>query len=229
MCLAAGYKPAYFWYPVAVWQKGGIMRTRVKICGITRIEDGLAAAAAGADAIGLVFHPPSPRAVDIEQARAIATAMPPFVSVTALFVDAGRERVREVLDAVPVDLLQFHGHEPAQDCEGFGRPWIKAVAMREGVDLAAVMNEYAAAAGILVDAWHPELPGGSGERFDWDLLPADPVRPLILAGGLNAGNVGEAVNRVRPWAVDVSSGVEREKGIKDPDAMTRFVRAVWAA
>ena len=202
------------------------MRTRVKICGITRIEDGLAAAAAGADAIGLVFYPPSPRAVTIEQAREIVMVMPPFVTVTALFVDAARDEIRQVLESVPVDLLQFHGNESPRDCEGFGRSYIKAVAMRDGIDLDVICRDYASASGILVDAWHPEVPGGSGESFDWDRLPPSLEKPLILAGGLTPANVADAVRRVQPWAVDVSTGVEQEKGIKDPERVRQFIKGV---
>ena len=202
------------------------MRTRVKICGITRSDDGLAAAAAGADAIGLVFYAPSPRAVSVEQAIDIVSVLPPFVTVTALFVDAGREDIRRVLDSVPVDLLQFHGNESPGDCEGFGRPYIKAMAMRDGVDLAAACHDFASASGILVDAWHPQVPGGTGESFDWERLPAALEKPLILAGGLTPDNVTAAVSKVRPWAVDVSSGVEREKGVKDPERIRQFIKGV---
>jgi phosphoribosylanthranilate isomerase len=203
-----------------------IVRTRVKICGITRSDDGLAAAAAGADAIGLVFYPPSPRAVSVEQALDIVSVLPPFVTVTALFVDAARDKIRQVLDSVPVDLLQFHGSELPADCEGFGRPYIKALAMRDGVDLVAACRDFDSASGILVDAWHPQVPGGSGASFDWDRLPASLEKPLILAGGLTPDNVSDAVGRVQPWAVDVSSGVERAKGVKDPERIRQFIKGV---
>ncbi len=201
------------------------MRTRVKICGITRPQDALAAAEAGADAIGLVFYARSPRAVEVEQAAALCAALPPFVTTVGLFVDPAAEQVREVLARVPLDLLQFHGRETADFCRGFGRPYLKALTMRPGADIAAEAAAYGDAAGILLDAWHPAVPGGSGETFDWDRIPPLP-RPLVLAGGLGPGNVAEAVRRVRPWAVDVSSGVEAEKGIKDAARIAAFIRGV---
>ncbi len=205
------------------------MRTRVKICGITRPEDAVAAARAGADAIGLVFYAPSPRAVSIEQARAVARVVPPFVSVVGLFVDASVETIREVLDQIPLDLLQFHGDECPADCGGYGRPYIKAVSMREGVDVAAYARSYPDAAGLLLDAYDPATPalrGGTGKTFDWSRVPADLPLPLILAGGLSADNVAEAVRRVRPYAVDVSGGVEASKGIKDAARIHAFMEQV---
>ena len=205
------------------------MRTRVKICGITRPQDGAAAARLGADAIGLVFHPASPRVVDPEQARAIVAALPPFVAVVALFVDAPEAHVRAVLDQVPVDLLQFHGAEPAEICAGFARPYIKAIAMAPGVDVKATMACYPGAAGFLLDAYHPGLAGGGGSRFDWERIPAGLDRPVILAGGLDPDNVSEAIRRVRPYGVDVSSGVEAAKGIKDPAALRTFIEGVYRA
>lgn len=202
------------------------MRVRVKICGITRPEDAVAAAAAGADAIGLVFHAPSPRAVTIARARAIIAALPPFVCRVGLFVDAGAETVREHLAALPLDLLQFHGDEAPEFCAALGHPYIKALRMHPDLDLAAAMRAWSDAAGILLDAWHPAVPGGSGARFDWTRIPAERPRPLILAGGLNAGNVEQAVRSTRPYAVDVSSGVERDKGIKDPAKIAAFIQGV---
>lgn len=207
----------------------GNVRTRVKICGITCPGDALMVAASGADAIGLVFYAPSPRAVDIPIAQEIVRALPPFVTVVALFVDAGTEEVRQVLDAVPVDLLQFHGQEPPQACGIYNRPYIKAVAMRDGVDLAEVARQYSDAAGLLVDTWHPAVAGGSGETFDWDKLPESLALPLILAGGLSADNVARAVQQVHPYAVDVSSGVEQAKGVKDGDRIAAFMRSVSGA
>lgn len=203
-----------------------IMRTRVKICGITRVEDALAAAEAGADAIGLVFYARSPRAVGIEQARAIVAALPPFVSVVGLFVDARPEAVRAVLDALPIDLLQFHGDECGADCGGFGRPYLKAIKMRADVDVAAYARAYPDAAGFLLDAHQEGVAGGTGQRFDWTQVPRDFDRPLILAGGLEPGNVAEAIRRVRPYGVDVSSGVERSKGIKDAAKISAFLKEV---
>lgn len=204
-------------------------RVRIKICGITTPEDAEAAVAAGADAIGLVFYAPSSRAVSLEQARIIARAVPPFVSLTGLFVDATEAVVRTVLNRVPLDCLQFHGDEPAAFCESFGRSWIKAVRVAGADSLArTVLAEYRLARGLLLDAFDPVLAGGSGRVFNWDLVPSLP-QPLILAGGLHADNVGEAVRRVRPWAVDVSSGVEASPGRKDAERLQKFVAAVRAA
>lgn len=202
------------------------MRTRVKFCGMTRPEDARAAARLGADAIGLVFYPRSPRAVDIDRARRVVAGLPPFLSVVGLFVDAAPEQVRAVLEAVPIDLLQFHGDECPADCGGFGRPYIKALRVREGTDVAAYARSYADAAGLLVDAWQPHVPGGTGTAFDWSLIPPDLACPLILAGGLTPDNVAAAVERVRPYAVDVSGGIEADKGIKDAAKMAAFIREV---
>ncbi|NIP71879.1 MAG: phosphoribosylanthranilate isomerase [Gammaproteobacteria bacterium] len=202
------------------------MRTRVKICGITRPEDGLAAARHGADAIGLMFYPPSPRAVDPDTARNIVQVLPPFVSVVAVFVDATPAQIQEVLGAVPVDLLQFHGSESPVQCAAPGRPYIKAVAMRAGLDLAEVADQYAGARGLLVDTHRPGVHGGTGEVFDWGRIPPGPAKPIVLAGGLDPDNVAEAVRQVRPYGVDVSSGVERDKGIKDEDRIAAFMRGV---
>lgn len=202
------------------------MRTRVKICGITRLEDALAAAAAGADAIGLVFVDASPRRVDPAQAQAVVAGLPPFIKVVGLFADAPAERVRAVLGAVALDLIQFHGRETAEFCRGFGRPYLKAVRMAGDVDLRVEAGRYADAAGLLVDSYHPQLAGGTGETFDWARVPRDLGRPLVLAGGLTPGNVAAAVAAVRPYAVDVSSGVERSKGIKDAARVAAFIRAV---
>ncbi len=206
-----------------------MIRTRIKICGITRPEDGVAAARLGVDAIGLVFYPQSPRAVTIARARAIVERLPPFVTVVGLFVNAEERAVRQVLESVPVDLLQFHGDEPPEACRIYGRPYIKALAMHEAMDVRREAERYADAAGLLLDAWHRELRGGSGERFDWSRFPRDLDKPLILAGGLTPENVREAVERVRPYALDVSSGVESAKGIKDPQRMAEFVREVTAS
>ena len=200
------------------------MRTRVKICGITRPEDGLVAARCGADAIGLVFYGPSPRAVDLDDARAIVAALPAFVTVTALFVDPAADEVRAVLDAVAVDLLQFHGDEPASFCRSFGRRYIKAVRMRDDIDLAVTAQAYDDSAGLLLDAFREDVAGGTGERFDWARTPKDLPLPVVLAGGLDPANITEAIRTVQPWAVDVSSGVERGKGIKDARKIEQFIR-----
>ena len=200
------------------------MAIAVKICGITRVEDGQAAARAGAHAIGLVFHRASPRYVTPDRAREIVRGLPPFVTAVGLFVDAPAEQVRDVLQEVPLQLLQFHGVEPPEYCAAFPVPYIKAVRVKKGVDLLQYPRHYASAKGLLLDAFADDAPGGTGKSFDWDLIPADLPLPIVLAGGLTPENVGAAVRRVRPWAVDVSSGVEREKGIKDSAAMAAFIR-----
>jgi phosphoribosylanthranilate isomerase len=214
------------------------MRTRVKICGITRVADALAAADAGADAIGLVFWPGTPRRVEIARAREIAEALPPFVTKVALFVDPSPTDVRAVLDAVPIDVLQFHGDEPRSLCGSFARPYLKAIQVRDGVDLLEYASRYGSASGLLFDTFRVgAMPGGTGHTFDWSRIsPA--VRaalrvPVILSGGLDPDNVGDAIRAVRPWAVDVSSGVEERgpdgaprKGIKDAARIAAFVNGV---
>ncbi len=202
------------------------MVTRVKICGITRIEDALAAARLGADAIGLVFYAGSPRAVTPAQARAIVDALPPFVVTVGLFVNADAAEVRAVLDAVPLNLLQFHGDETPDFCAGFGLPFLRAVRVRAGTDLLQYAQEFHAAKGLLLDAWVEGVRGGTGAVFDWALIPRDLPMPVVLSGGLNPDNVEQAVRRVRPWAVDVSSGVESAKGIKDARKMEAFMTGV---
>ncbi|MGP1675625.1 MAG: phosphoribosylanthranilate isomerase [Burkholderiales bacterium] len=202
------------------------MRTRVKICGITRVEDARAAAQLGADAIGLVFYAPSPRNVSLDQARAISAAVPPFVTVVGLFVDPTRNQVESVLRGCPINLLQFHGDEAPDFCASFGLPYIKAARVRADTDLVQYLSLYGAAQGWLLDAYHDQLYGGTGESFDWKLIPRDLARPVILSGGLTPGNVGAAVRQVRPWAVDVSSGVEAGKGVKDVAKIAAFVTGV---
>jgi phosphoribosylanthranilate isomerase len=199
------------------------MSPRVKICGITRIEDLRAACDAGADALGFVFYDKSPRHVSIETAAALVRAVPPFVQTVGLFVDAGPARIESVLAAVPLDLLQFHGDESPAACARYGRPWIKAIRVTPGMDLLECAVDFGAARGLLLDAFVPGVPGGTGERFDWSLIPAGLPLPVVLSGGLTPDNVAEAVRRVRPWAVDVSSGVEASKGIKDAHKLARFV------
>jgi len=200
--------------------------TRAKICGITRVEDGIAAARSGADAIGLVFVARSPRHVLPEQARAIAVALPPFVSTVALFVNPSVGEVEAVLKAVRPDLLQFHGEESPDFCRAFGVPYLKAFRVKPGVDLLQSAALYGDAQGWLLDAWSEAAHGGTGERFDWDLIPPDLPRPVVLAGGLSPANVAAAIRRVRPWAVDVSSGVEAGKGIKDAALIAAFMKEV---
>lgn len=199
------------------------MSPRVKICGITRLQDLHAACAAGADALGFVFYDKSPRHVPIETAAALVRALPPFVQSVGLFVDAAPDFIERVLQTVPLDLLQFHGDETPADCARYGRPWIKAVRVNRDTDLLKYAADFDAARGLLLDAFVPGVPGGTGERFDWSLIPPDLPKPLILSGGLNPDNVAEAVRRVHPWAVDVSSGVEASKGIKDAHQIARFI------
>ncbi|SFI72889.1 phosphoribosylanthranilate isomerase [Pseudomonas guineae] len=201
---------------------------RSKICGITRIEDALAAVEAGADAIGLVFYAKSPRAVTVQQARAIISALPPFVTTVGLFVDASRCELGEILDAVPLDLLQFHGDESPAACDDYHRPYIKALRVKPGDDIAAQVALYKNASGVLLDTYVPGIPGGTGEAFDWSLVPESLSKPVILAGGLTAENVAQAIARVRPYAVDVSGGVETAKGIKDAQKIRAFMQAVKA-
>ena len=202
------------------------MRTRVKICGITRIEDALAAVACGCDAIGLVFYDKSPRNVSLIQAATIVAALPAFVSAVGLFVDASAEVVRATLAKVRLDLLQFHGEESADYCRQFHVPYMKAIRVRPGTNLVQCANDYADAKALLVDAYSEGVAGGTGQVFDWNLIPANLTISVVLAGGLNAGNVGNAIRQVRPYAVDVSGGVEREKGIKDADKIAAFMRGV---
>ena len=198
---------------------------RIKICGITRVEDALVAAEAGADAIGLVFYAKSPRAVTVQQAQRIIAALPPFITTVGLFVNCSRGELNEILDAVPLDMLQFHGDEVAVDCDGYGRPYLKALRVRAGDDIQAQMDRYPSAAGILLDTYVTGVPGGTGESFDWSLVPACASKPIVLAGGLSVDNVGAAISQVRPYAVDVSGGVERSKGIKDPEKIRAFIAA----
>jgi phosphoribosylanthranilate isomerase len=202
------------------------VRTRVKICGITSVADGLAAARHGADAIGLIFYPPSPRLVTLDRAREIAGSMPPFVARVAVFVNPAASEVEAVMHACRPDLLQFHGEETADFCRGFGVPYLRALRVRRGVDLLESLSPYGDAAGWLLDAYRQALYGGTGEAFDWDLVPRGLARPLILSGGLDADNVGAAIRRVRPWAVDVSSGVEAAKGVKDERRIAAFMEKV---
>ncbi len=200
--------------------------TRVKICGITRPEDGLAAAQAGADAIGLVFYDRSPRNLAIAQAVSIVRALPPFVSTVALFVNPQAEWVAAVLQQVRPDVLQFHGEESAQFCRSFGVPYLKALRVRPQVDLIQSAALYPDAQGVLLDAWSDAAHGGTGAQFDWSLIPANVPQPLLLAGGLHPANVRQAIEQVRPWAVDVSSGVEISKGIKDAALIAAFMKEV---
>ena len=198
------------------------MRARIKICGITRKQDALAAVEAGADALGLVLYPPSPRHLQWADASEISAVIPPFVQRVGLFMDPEASWVRDALQALDLDLLQFHGDEPAGFCESWGRAYIKAVPMGGSADPEAYMRTHPKARGFLLDSHAPGQAGGSGKTFDWNRLPRDAGRPLILAGGLHPGNVGGAVRRFRPYGVDVSSGVESAPGIKDPARIQAF-------
>lgn len=209
------------------------MAVRVKICGITRLADLHAACAAGADALGFVFYEKSPRNVSVETAAALLRALPPFVQSVGLFVNAEPAFISAVLKAVPLDLLQFHGDEAPADCERHDRPYIKAVRVNRDTDLLKCAAEFDSARGLLLDAYVPGVAGGTGERFDWSLIPPDLPGSVILSGGLTPDNVAEAVRQVRPWAVDVSSGVEATmllngvavatKGIKDAQKLAQFI------
>jgi len=199
------------------------MTPRVKICGITRLEDLHLACHAGADALGFVFYAKSPRNVSIEAASRLVRALPPFVQSVGLFVDAAPGFIGQVLAAVPLDLLQFHGDESPVQCARYGRPYIKAVRVKADTDLLKCAADYGDARGLLLDAFVPGVPGGTGERFDWSLIPAGLPKPVVLSGGLDPDNVAAAVKTVRPWAVDVSSGVEATKGIKDALKVARFI------
>ncbi len=200
------------------------LRTRVKICGITRPGDALAAAQAGADAIGLVFYPPSPRYLSLERAREIRDALPPFVQTVALFVNADGAQVSQVIGRVHPAMLQFHGDEAPDFCAQFGLPFVKACRVKEGVSALEYLRPFSRAAAWLFDSHVPEY-GGVGESFDWSLVPAAD-KPVILSGGLSRDNVAEAIRRVRPWGVDVSSGVESAKGIKDAAKVAAFIAEV---
>jgi phosphoribosylanthranilate isomerase len=189
----------------------------------------LAAIRLGADAIGLVFYPPSPRVVTVEQAAEIARRLPPFVTVVALFVDAEPEAIQDVLNRVRIDLIQFHGDESPEQCTRYGRPWIKAVRVREDTDLQSLQQKYEGAAALLLDTYHAGKPGGTGTAFDWSIIPAELADSIVLAGGLTPDNVEQAVRQVRPYAVDVSGGVEQDKGIKDADKIAAFIRGVERA
>jgi phosphoribosylanthranilate isomerase len=200
--------------------------TRIKICGITREQDVSSVAEYGADALGLVFYEKSPRHVSVQQAAQLARSVPPFLTVVGLFVNPSVDYVREVLVKVPLDVLQFHGEEEPQFCRQFGKPYLKAIRVKPGLDLVECAARYAGAQGLLLDAFVEGTQGGTGESFDWALIPHDLPLPVILSGGLHAGNVAAAIRQVRPYAVDVSSGVESAKGIKDAAKIAAFVNEV---
>ncbi|WP_269619096.1 phosphoribosylanthranilate isomerase [Zhongshania sp. BJYM1] len=206
-----------------------MFRTRVKICGITRAEDALAAIDAGADALGFVFYPKSPRALKGEQAAKIISILPPFVSKVGLFVNAEEAEIREILASCSLDLLQFHGDESPEFCESFSMPYMKALRMSDDVDVRASTRTYASASALLLDSFKPGVPGGTGESFDWDRIPKDLDIPVVLAGGLNPENAMKAIAACQPFALDVSGGVEQSPGIKCVQRMTRFIDAVSKA
>ncbi|KAA8731645.1 phosphoribosylanthranilate isomerase [Acinetobacter qingfengensis] len=206
-------------------------RIRAKVCGITRSQDVIAAVQTGVDAIGLVFFPPSPRYVAIDQARQLIRHVPPYVQIVGLFVNADVDQIAEVLTQLPIDILQFHGDETPEDCQKiaqkFQRRWYKAIQVRAGLDVMAQIQHYqkAGASAILLDAWHPQLKGGTGQAFDWSQFPESDM-PLILAGGLTPENIEYAISITKPYAVDVSGGVESAKGIKDQQLIQHFMQGV---
>ncbi|MFA6180366.1 MAG: phosphoribosylanthranilate isomerase [Candidatus Methylopumilus sp.] len=202
------------------------MRTRVKICGITRVEDALAAVEHGADAIGLVFYDKSPRNVNPQQAAEIVAALPVFITTVALFVDAEPEFVSSILSAVRLDLLQFHGDETPAQCRQYAMPYMKAIRVKTDTNLLQYALDYSDAKALLLDTYTEGVAGGTGQVFDWKLIPKNMSHPIVLAGGLNADNVGSAIQQVRPFAVDVSGGVELTKGIKDAAKIAAFMRGV---
>ena len=207
------------------------MRTRAKICGITRVEDVQAVADAGCDAIGFVFYPPSPRSVTQAQAEALVKAVPAYIQVVGLFVNSTAYEIQDILKTVPLDILQFHGDESPEQCQAIaqqvGRRWYKAIQVKPDLDVVAEIQRYqaAGASAVLLDAWHPDLKGGTGHSFDWSTFPQLDI-PLILAGGLNPDNIEEAIHTTQAHAVDVSGGVESAKGIKDQQLIERFMQGV---
>jgi phosphoribosylanthranilate isomerase len=205
------------------------MRVRAKICGITSYEDAKHAIYSGADALGFVFYKASPRYITPSVAASICRRLPPFVSKVGLFVNADREEVTTICQAVGLDLLQFHGDESEHDCVGFGISYIKAIRVRSKDDFVNAEKDYPLAQAILVDTYKPGIPGGTGERFDWSMLPTEREKPLILAGGLNETNIYQAILTVHPYAVDVSGGVEQAKGIKNHQTVTQFLNEVSRA
>jgi phosphoribosylanthranilate isomerase len=202
------------------------MTTAVKICGLTRLDDALAAARLGAHALGFVFYPRSPRNITPAQAVEIVRRLPPFVTSVGLFVNADAAEVESVLNEVPLDLLQFHGEESPEYCGRFQKPYVKALRVRPGVDLLQYAHQFEGARGLLLDAYIEGTHGGTGAGFDWDLIPSGLPLPVVLSGGLSSGNVAAAIRRVRPWAVDVSSGVESAPGVKDAKKMADFFQGV---
>ncbi len=206
-----------------------INRTRVKICGITNLEDAKVAIKAGADAIGLVFYENSPRYVTTSAAKQIVNNISPFINCVGLFVDADEGYIREVLNQVAIDTLQFHGQEPEHACALYNRSYIKAVRMNEDINLFEQIEKYSSASALLLDTYVKKIPGGTGISFDWSMIPKDLTKPIILAGGLDESNVKNAISQVHPYAVDVSGGVENKKGIKDSNKIINFIRETMNA
>lgn len=203
------------------------LRVRVKICGITRVEDALVAVENGADAIGLVFYEPSPRAVSVEQAIKIVSQIPAFISIVGLFVNAEERFVRDVISNVALDLLQFHGDEAPEECSSYGLPFMKAIRVKSDTNLVQCAKDYSVSRALLLDTYTEGVAGGTGHTFDWGLIPSDLNKPVVLAGGLTAENVGSAIQQVKPYAVDVSGGVELSKGIKDAAKIAAFMQQVY--
>jgi phosphoribosylanthranilate isomerase len=201
-------------------------RTRVKICGITRVEDAMAAVIAGADALGLVFYEGSPRSVSVAQAQAIVAAIPPFVSVVGLFVNAPTKKIESILSQVRLDILQYHGDETPKDCLQINLPYYKAIRVKADTNLIQYAVDFNSAKALLLDTYSELAVGGTGQTFDWKLIPENLPKPIILAGGLTVDNVGQAIKQVKPYAVDVSGGVEVSKGIKDAEKITAFMQGV---
>lgn len=213
-----------------IWRLGGVlMRTRIKLCGMKTVEDVRLADQLGADAIGLVFYPPSPRAVDPDLARRLSRSASVFCSRVALLVDPDVETVHRILDKVAIDVLQFHGNESPEFCQQFNLPWLKALRVRDGDQLKADLERFSGADTLLLDAYKAGVPGGTGETFQWELIPPLWRQRIVLAGGLTPDNVGEAIKAVLPLGVDVSGGIEASKGVKSPEKMRHFVRHVRMA
>lgn len=203
------------------------LRVRVKICGITRVEDALVAVENGADAIGLVFYEPSPRAVSIEQAIKIVNQIPAFISIVGLFVNAEERFIRDVISNVALDLLQFHGDEVPEECSRYALPFMKAIRVKSDTNLVQCAKDYSASKALLLDTYTEGVAGGTGHTFDWGLIPSNLNKPVVLAGGLTAENVASAIQQVKPYAVDVSGGVELSKGIKDAAKIAAFMQQVY--
>lgn len=204
-------------------------RTRVKICGITSVDMAQEAVKQGADAIGLVFYPPSPRCVSVQQAAEIVSSLPAFVTAVGLFVNEQADEIRNIVNETRINLLQFHGNECPDYCASFEYPYIKALRMSDDIDLFQQRSDYSGAQSLLLDTYRAGVPGGTGEAFDWDRIPEELAGEIILAGGLDADNITHAIQTVKPYAVDVSGGVESSKGVKSPEKIRQFMQGVKIA